>query len=631
MKTVYLVGIGVIMSMCTAAQTISIIPEPLSIQTRAGTFQLKPGDNIEVSSLDTGILNVANYFESKIAIATGFNLPVMQGLKSSKNGRIHFLLDVEKKFGAEGYEIVINADKIVATASQAAGLFYAAQSLLQLFPKQIESKTPVTGVRWEVPAVTIIDSPRFAWRGLMLDVTRHFFTLNEVKQFIDEMVRFKYNLLHLHLTDDQGWRLQIDSLPRLTEFGAWRPKREGKWGNTPPPDSTEPRNYGGFYTHDDIRDLVKYAADRYVNILPEIDVPGHSMAAVACYPELSCTPGNYHVNIGDKFMDWHGGGKFTALVDNTLCPTNENVYVFLDKVFTEVASLFPFKYIHMGGDEAAKNFWEQSDSIKALMASDTLANMEAVQSYFVKRVQQIIHSKGKTLMGWDEILEGGLPADASVMSWRGTKGGIAAAKAGHKVVMTPNDYVYVDLMQGDPIIEPKVYATVRLNQTYKFDPLPAGVDATMVLGGQGNLWTEQIPNMRAAQYMLWPRGLAIAESVWSPKEKKNWNTFIQKIENEFQRMDIRQVKYARSMYEPIFSVLKDGENIKVKLETEIQDIVIYYSFDETNPDEFYPRYIGVLSVPKDAATLKIITYRNGKPVGRQINMPVDELKKRVKK
>ena len=437
--------------------------------------------------------------------------------------------------------------------------------------------------------------------------------------------------MNLYLTDDQGWRLQIDSLPLLTQVGAWRPKREGKWGNTTAPDSTELKNYGGFYTHDDIRELVKYAADRFVNILPEIDVPGHSMAALAAYPELSCTPGTYSVNVGEKFMDWHGGGKFTALIDNTLCPANEKVYPFLDKVFTEVAELFPFEYIHMGGDEAAKNFWQQSDSIKALMDSSGLKTMEEVQSYFTKRVQDIIHAKGKKLIGWDEILEGGLPGDAAVMSWRGLKGGIAAANAGHKVVMSPNDFVYLDLMQGDPIIEPRVYSSVRFNQSYKFDPLPEGIDPNMILGGQANLWTEKITQMRAAQYMLWPRGLAVAESLWSPKSKKNWITFIQKTENEFQRMDVRNTKYSRSMYEPIFTILKDKENIKVKMDTEIPNLKIYYSFDETNPDEFYPEYKSPLTMPPDAATLKVITYCDGKVVGRQINMPIEEMKKRVEK
>jgi hexosaminidase len=421
-------------------------------------------------------------------------------------------------------------------------------------------------------------------------------------------------------------------MPRLTEVGAWRPQRQGKYGNVPAiRDTTEPRTYGGFYTHEDIRELVQYAADRFVNILPEIDVPGHNMAAIASYPELSCTPGSYYVNAGEKFMQWHGNGKFSALVDNNLCPSKEFVYEFLDSVFTEVAMLFPFQYIHMGGDEAAKNLWEKSDTITSLMKRENLKDLDEVQSYFVKRVEQIIRSKGKKMIGWDEILEGGLAPEATVMSWRGMKGGIEAAKQNHAVVMSPSDFVYMDLMQGDKITEPYVYSSVRLSKTYKFDPVPEGVNPALILGGQGNLWTEHITNIRAAQYMLWPRGLALAESVWTPKEKKNYDRFISKVENEFERMDVRKVKYAKTMYEPIVTATLDKDQVKVKLETEIPGLDIFYSFDETNPDEFYPKYKTVLAVPKDAFTLKIITYKDGKPVGRQINLPVSELEKRAGK
>ena len=466
----------------------------------------------------------------------------------------------------------------------------------------------------------------------MLDVSRHFFNVNQVKDFIDNMVRYKFNLLHLHLTDDQGWRLQINALPKLTEIGAWRANRQGKWGNVPPiVDSSEPKTYGGFFTQDDIKELLQYAKERYVNILPEIDIPGHSMAAIASYPELTCTPGKYYVNAGEKFMQWYGGGKFSALVDNNLCPAKESVYGFLDTVLTEVAQLFPFEYLHIGGDEAAKNIWETTDTIKSLMKREDLKSLDEVQSYFIKRVQKIVESKGKKMIGWDEILEGGLDTAATVMSWRGMKGGIAAAKENHKVVMSPSDFVYLDLMQGDKITEPNVYSSVRLSKTYQFDPVPSGVNPDLILGGQGNLWTEQIPQMRALQYMLWPRGLAVAECVWSVKERKDYNDFIGRVENEFQRMDLRQVKYAQTMYEPIITALYDKQVLKVKMENEVDGITIYYSFDETNPDEYYPDYKSVLTIPKDLATLKVVAYKNGKQVGRQINIPFTELEKRAGK
>jgi hexosaminidase len=481
-----------------------------------------------------------------------------------------------------------------------------------------------------VPAVKVKDHPRFAWRGAMLDVSRHFFTKQQVKDFIDNIVKYKFNVFHWHLTDDQGWRIEIKSLPKLTEVGAWRPERLGKWGNTPKPSPSEPKTYGGFYTQDDIREVIKYAKERFVEIVPEVDMPGHSLAAIASYPELSCTDGTYYVSPGDKIMNWHSKG-FSALIDNTLCPANEKVYTFVDKVFTEMAALFPFEYIHMGGDECAKDFWLKSPQVKALMQREGLKDMHEVQSYFVKRVEKIVRSKGKKLIGWDEILEGGLPPDATVMSWRGMKGGIQAAKAGHKVVMSPSTHAYVDLYQGDPLAEPPTYSMLRLRDSYKFDPLPQGIDEKLILGGQFNLWTEQIQNMRHAQYMMWPRGLAVAESIWSPQNKKDWKGFIGKVEEEFKRMDAGEIKYSHSMYDPIFKTSLAGDQVKLEMETEIEDLDIYYSYDGSIPDNYYPKYTKALIVPKDATDVKVVTYRNGMQVGKQIRLPVAELEKRVKK
>jgi hexosaminidase len=408
-------------------------------------------------------------------------------------------------------------------------------------------------------------------------------------------------------------------------------ERTGTFGTLSKPDPGEAATYGGFYTHEDIKELVKYASDRYVDILPEVDVPGHSLAAIASYPELSCTPGNYYVSPGDRFMVWPGGGQhFYGLLDNTLCPANEKVYQFLDKVFTEVAELFPFEYIHMGGDETARNFWEKSTEIKALMKRENLKNLDEVQSYFVKRVAKIIGSKGKKMIGWDEIMQGGLAPGAAVMSWRGAKGGVEAVKMGHEVVMSPNDYVYIDLMQGDGAIEPPVYSTILLKKTFQFEPIPDGVDPKLVKGGQANLWTEQIYNMRHAQYMTWPRAFAVSESLWSPKKEKNWNDFVARVEKHFERFDMSQTKYATSMYDPIFKVTRKGSaDVVVEMSTELEGLDIHYSFDNSFPDNFYPKYTKPLNVPKDAAAMKVITYREGKPIGRMITLKRDELNKRA--
>lgn len=569
---------------------------------------------------------------AQLSRATGLNPVIRTGGVMTRNvGNI--LLTVNKSpdniLANEGYRLKVTPALVTISANKAAGLFYGMQSFIQLLPKEVESKSRVENISWKAPAVEIMDYPRFGWRGLMFDVSRHFFTKEEVKQFIDDMVKYKFNLLHLHLTDDQGWRIEIKSFPKLTEVGAWNVKKTGTFGTFSAPDANEPRDYGGFYTQNDIKELVQYAKDRFVNILPEVDIPGHSMAVVASYPELSCTPGTYKVNSGERFMNWQSGG-FTALIDNTLCPSNEKVYSFLDKVFTEIAQLFPFEYIHMGGDECAKNFWEQSEQVKQLMQKQKLKDMHEVQSYFVKRVEKIIMSKGKKMIGWDEILEGGLAPNAAVMSWRGIKGGIEAAKLGHEVVMSPTTFVYLDYMQSDPSMEPPVYSTLRLKKTYEFDPVPEGVDAKFIKGGQGNLWTEQIYNMRHAQYMTWPRAFAIAEATWSPKETKNWNDFAKRVEAHFSRYEMAEKKYAPSIYDPIVKATKEGEKgVKVDLSTEVEGLDIYYSFDNSFPDNFYPKYTQPLVVPKDAVKLKLVTYRDKEKMGRDMTIPVTDLKKRA--
>jgi len=613
--------------------TVSLIPIPASMQMGKGNFKLTKTSLIELTTNDIDAKRVAGFLSKKLSVATGYNIPLkVVNTVSHAVGNISFAIVQDATLGNEGYKLIVTTQTVSLSANKPAGFFYGMQTLLQLLPKEIESKTKVSNKAWTMPSVTIIDYPRFSWRALMFDVSRHFFTKENIKTHIDNMVRYKYNLMHLHLTDDQGWRIEIKSLPNLTKVGAWRPERQGAWGHAKAPTADEPKTYGGFYTQNDIKEIVQYAKDRFVTVLPEIDVPGHSMAAVASYPELSCTPGTYFVNAGEEFQVWEKNSN-RALIDNTLCPANENVYAFLDKVFTEVAQLFPFEYIHMGGDEAAKNFWEKSDAVKALMLKEGLKNMEEVQSYFVKRVEKIIQSKGKKLIGWDEILEGGLPPDATVMSWRGSgHGGIEAAKQGHHVVMSPWDYTYVDLMQGDIYSEPPEFGTLLLDQSYKFEPVPEGVDPKLILGGEACLWAEHSTNMRAAEYLLWPRSMAVAESVWSPKEKKNWPDFVTRVESQFERLDIVNTKYSRSMYDPIFtaSVDKKGQ-LKVELKTQLSDLVIHYSFDETNPDEFYPAYKEPLIIPKDALHLKVITYRNSKPTGKQINMPVEELIRRTKK
>lgn len=619
----------------------SIIPEPVNITENGGHFTLPQNVVIETGSQPEMKQTIA-FLKDRLSTPTGISV-IAKEVAPSATIRLILNKKEDAAIGKEGYHLSVTPKNIVISANEPAGLFYGVQTLVQLFPKEIESAVSLKptsplelgrSIKWEAPCVTITDYPRFGWRGLMFDVSRHFFTKKEVEQYIDQMVRYKYNLLHLHLTDDEGWRIEIKGFSKLTEVGAWNVKKVGYFGTFSTPEPGEPRNYGGFYTQDDIKELVQYAKERFVNILPEIDVPGHSLAAVVSYPDLSCTPGaeNYHVRSGEEIMDWSHGQPPVALIDNTLCPANEKVYEFLDKVLTQVAQLFPFGYIHMGGDECPKNFWEKSDAVKALMQKEGLKNMEEVQSYFEKRLEKIVESKGKKFMGWDEILEGGLAPDAVVMSWRGMEGGIQAAKLGHDVVMSPTTFVYLDYMQGDPAIEPHVYATLRLNKTYQFEPVPDGVDAKFIKGGQANLWTEQVYNMRHAEYMTWPRAFAVSETLWSPKASKNWSNFEGRVEKHFARFDIAQVKYSPSVYDAIINAdTTSDRQLKIELSTEIEGLDIYYTFDNSFPDNFYPKYTEPVMVPKDAATLRVITYRGGKPIGRLITVPVEELKKKAAK
>jgi len=610
---------------------IAIIPEPVLLTQKEGEFTLPKRITIETST-GPEMKEVIATLRERLSVPTGSKVIV---LGNAQTATIKLTLNkkADEVLGKEGYNLAVTPKGIFIKANESAGLFYGVQSLVQLFPKEIVSNKYVANISWVAPCVEITDYPRFKWRGLMFDVARHFFTKAEVEEYIDNMVKYKMNLLHLHLTDDEGWRIEIKSLPRLTTVGAYNVKKVGYFGSFTPPKADEPRDYGGFYTQKDIKEIVQYAKDRFVNILPEIDVPGHSLAAIAAYPELSCTPGadQYHVRSGENFMEF-GKDGIKAKIDNTLCPANEKVYEFLDKVLTELAQLFPFGYIHMGGDECAKNFWEQSDAIKALMQKENLKTQEEVQSYFEKRLEKIVESKGKKFLGWDEILEGGLAPDAIVMSWRGMKGGIEAAKMGHEVVMSPTTFAYLDYMNGDPAIEPRIYASLRLNKAYQFDPAPDSVNSKLIIGGQANLWTEQVYNTRHLEYMTWPRAFAIAEAVWSPKSVRNFDDFAGRVEKHFARFDEAQIKYSPSVFDPIFTARQGADTTKteVELSTEIKGLDIRYTFDNSFPDQFYPKYTAPLLIPTDAYMLRVITYRGDKPVGRMITITVDELKKRAR-
>ncbi len=519
------------------------------------------------------------------------------------------------ELGTEGYCLDIDARGVHVAANQPAGCFYGVQTLLQLLPAP-----PFSG-RTPLPFLHIEDYPRFAWRGLLLDVSRHFFTKAEVMEFMDQMAACKLNVLHLHLTDDQGWRLEIAGAPELTAIGAWRVPRQGDWWSFDPPQPGEAATYGGYYTRADVAELVAHARSRQIALVPEIDVPGHSMALLAAHPELSCLGGPFRVNPGSQFY---------TQIENAVCPGKEATFACLEHVFGQVAAAFPGPFIHIGGDEAYKGFWARCPDCRARMAREGLATVEELQSYFVRRLECLVNANGKRLIGWDEILEGGLAPHATVMSWRGMAGGIAAAQAGHDVIMTPSPACYLDLYQGDAVVEPLTYSLARLSHTYAFEPVPPDVDPQRVLGVQGNVWTESIADFRHLQYMTWPRGWAIAESAWSPPEGKQWTAFSERVEAHFRRADARDRKYAPSMFDVAFApTLDEGGELTICLSTEIEGLSIHYSFDNAIPDAHYPCCTAPLRVPPNASTLKVVTCREGRIIGRQMAMPIAELRRRA--
>lgn len=611
----------------------NLIPSPVSYEQNEHMFMFDSQTYVDLKTNDPEVRKYTDNFLAFLSKA-GTNLTfkvISEPSNAEKVIRIDLLKTPDKELATEGYTLEIKEHVIELNANNAPGIFNGLQTLRQLLPREFESADYPMGIGM-VMGCKIKDYPRFGWRGLMLDVSRHFFTVEEVKQYIDKMAQYKFNVFHWHLTDDEGWRVEIKSLPKLTEIGAWRVERYGRFGDTrPAPKEGEKATVGGFYTQDQIKEVVKYAAEKNITVVPEIDIPGHSMAVLAAYPELSTQKKPTTVNPGAKFAEWYSNGKFEMLIENTLNPADEKVYEFVDKVMTEVAALFPSQYIHMGGDECYHGYWERDPKVQEFMKKNKLKDSHDLQSYFVTRVNKIINSKGKKMIGWDEILEGELVSNAAVMSWRGMKGGIDAAKKGHQVVMSPTTFAYLDYTQGDKSVENPIYAELSLRKTYEFEPVPDDVDSKFILGGQGNLWTEVIPNLQYAFYMTYPRAFAIAESVWSPKGTKNWDSFVNRVETQFYRFDAANTSISKAIYDPVVTVRKnDDGKIYVTLKTEIPNTEIFYSIDNTYPVKFAQKYQSEFWVPEGNLSLRAQNYRNGQPLGRELIIPFSDLQKRVK-
>ena len=520
-----LLALGLSTSWC-AAEPPAVVPKPAAMTVGTGTFTFTANTTIGSDRQTTA---EAQFLADWINPPSGFALKV-QPSTGTRSADVQISVDPSVAGGPEAYALSVTPKAIVVRGASPAGAFYALQTLRQLLPKEVESRQKVAGVAWTVPAVEIKDAPRFPWRGMMLDVSRHFFSKDEVKQLLDAMALQKMNVFHWHLVDDNGWRIEIKKYPKLTQEGAWRkgvdfgldPKSGTAWG----PDG----RYGGFYTQDDIREVVAYAAARHIAIVPEIEMPGHAGAALGAYPAFNCEgkPG-----------------------PNVYCAGNDATYAFLQDVLTEVFGLFPSKYIHIGGDEVNKGFWKKCEKCQAREKAEGLKTEHELQSYFVRRMETFITAKGKTLIGWSEIREGGLAPSAVVMDWIG--GAVEAAGAGHDVVMSPISHCYFDYYQakhGDPRA---IGGYVPLKTVYAFEPVPRKLAPEFhkhILGAQGNVWTEYIPNMKHVEFMAFPRGCALAEVAWSPAAARNYEDFLARLPALLARLDAMGVNYRKLTPEP---------------------------------------------------------------------------------
>lgn len=588
--------------------SITIIPQPASAFARDGQFELKSDTRIYFPEGKKDWETAVQYFMAIAQTATGYQItaqPFKGALQNLATNGIYFQPD-ETIGQDEGYRIEVSPGTILVKARTAAGAFYAVQSLRQMFPPQFSSPTPVSGVAWKIPCCSMTDYPRFAYRGLHLDVGRNFFPVSFIKRYIDLLALHKYNRFHWHLTEDQGWRIEIKKYPKLQTVAACRKETVvGHAGDKPARYDGKP--YCGYYTQAEIKEVVEYARKRFVTIVPEIEMPGHAQAALAAYPELGCTGGPY-----ETATTW---GVFPEV----FCAGNEKTFQFLDDVLAEVCPLFPGQYVHIGGDECPKDRWKVCPKCQARMKGENLKDEHELQSYFIRRAEKMLAKHGKKLIGWDEILEGGLAPTATVMSWRGIEGGIAAAKAGHDAIMTPSSFCYFDYYQTDPSNEPlAIGGLLTLDKVYGYEPVPAELteeEARHILGGQGNVWTEYITTPEYVDYMVYPRACALSEVLWTPKNKKNYLDFARRLKVHFGRMDALGVNYAKSFYD-IRSNYNGGFALLSCVDRSIQ---IKYTLDGNEPKLTSAGYYSPIHLQK-TSTIKAIPVLDGKVVGKTLTI-----------
>ncbi|WP_194852086.1 beta-N-acetylhexosaminidase [Nonlabens antarcticus] len=577
-------------AMIAVVQNPQILPAPVFQEISSGIFELNQNT----------VLNASSDFQISADFLKSFlgNSAIELHDGTSTINVIVFQKD-ETITNPEGYTLKITPEKISIIAATDAGAFYAVQSLRQLTSPEMERSNGSQIL--PIPTLIIKDEPRFSYRGMHLDVSRHMFDVDFIKKYIDAMAMLKMNNFHWHLTDDQGWRIEIKKYPKLQEIAAYRDSTLiGHYNDQPQQYDTN--KYGGFYTQEEVLEVIAFAKARHVNIIPEIELPGHAQAAIAAYPQLGCT---------DKPVQVAGTW---GVFDNIFCPS-EYTFNFLENVLDEVIALFPGKYIHIGGDEAPKTQWKTSLVAQQVMKDNGLKNEEELQSYFIHRIERYINSKGKQIIGWDEILEGGLAPNATVMSWRGTDGAVAAAQSGHDVIMTPTSNAYFDYYQSENADEPTaIGGFLPLEKVYSFNPIPkelSKAEATHILGPQGNLWTEYVTSEKQVEYQVFPRMIAMSEVAWSPQETRNYEDFIGRLEGFHNRLDMLDINYANHLFE-VKGAFTDAENYS--LTTLTKDKQIRFTIDGTALSASSELYSAPILFDKNLK-IKAAVFKDNKQLG----------------
>ncbi len=608
MKNTILLPFFLLLSVWVSGQissAITVIPQPARAFIKEGKFELKPDTRIYYPQGQPDWETAAQYFMAVAQSSTGFQLvaqPYKTPIAQPRENGIYFLPDnsIEQ---TEGYVLeIFPGGHVAIRARTAVGAFYGMQSLRQMFPPQFSSPVPMKDVAWTAVGCAITDNPRFGYRGMHLDVSRHFFDVDFVKRYIDLLALHKFNRFHWHLTDDQGWRIEIKKFPKLQTIASCRKETVIGHANDAPA-KYDGKQYCGYYTQEEIKDVVEYARKRFITIVPEIEMPGHAQAALAAYPELGCTGGPYEVA-----TTW-------GIFDDVFCAGNDKTFEFISGVLDEVCALFPGEYIHIGGDECPKDRWKACPKCQKRMATEKLKDEHELQSYFISRAGQVLAKYKKKLIGWDEILEGGLAPSATVMSWRGTEGGVAATKAGHNAIMTPGSHCYFDHYQSDPATEPlAISGFTTLQRVYSYEPVPTELneaEARFILGAQGNVWTEYMETPAQVEYMAYPRVCALSEVLWTAAPKKLWEDFARRLKYHFRLLDVLGVNYAKSYYD-VKSSFSGGY---VALSTSDRTAQVKYTRDGSDPKPTSAGFYSPIGL-RESATIKAAAFIDNKMVGK---------------